>query len=72
MTKKTAPKLPAPAIINHVLRKAYNAPHANCDEANYTQQCIREITEFLSQLQAAGSSKPQASASSGGSSSDQL
>lgn len=68
MAKKTAPKLPAPAVINHVLQKAYNAPHASCDEANYTQQCIREITGFLNQLQP---SESQASAKAGGSASDQ-
>lgn len=69
--KKSALTPPSPQAIQLLVQQAASAPLQNMQHAVAVQQAINEVSAFFRQLQAAGSSKPQASASSGGSSSVQ-
>ena len=69
--KKSVLTPPSPQAVQLLIQQAASAPLQNMQHAVAVQQAINEISAFFRQLQAAGSSKPQASASSGGSSSDQ-
>jgi hypothetical protein len=74
MSKKAAAlKPPSQQSVERVLTCAFNAPQANCQEAEITIAAIKEVAEFFRPMfapqiksQTAGAGIPQASATDAG------